>query len=378
MSCSRQIEEAHLRRALELAKKAWGDTHPNPMVGAVIIEGDQIVAEGFHSRAGEPHAEVVALRNLGRRPKPGAVLYVTLEPCSTHGKTPPCVDAILESGIRRVVVGTHDPNHAHAGRGLGKLRFAGVEVVKAEGELADECADLNLVFNHHVVTGEPFFALKLAVTADGKMAEKPGVPSAITGPEARADVMRWRRLFPAIAVGAGTVQADDPRLTARLPDDEWCPRRIILDGRLSSVPETGTLPKVYADEHRGNTLVVTGPATSNTEVRRSRLAEAGVALRELPLDASGHFSFVDLRSILVEETLTGVYFEGGPTVARRLIEEKALDYLFWYESPKRFPNPDALEAPPLSDFPLGEDARREIFGVEALLRGRLSFNAGDT
>ena len=377
MSRSKQNEEVYLRRALKLAKKGWGKTHPNPMVGAVIIEEDQIVAEGFHRRAGEPHAEVVALRNLGRHPKPAAVLYVTLEPCSTHGQTPSCVEAILEAGLRRVVVGARDPNHAHDGRGLDKLRSAGVEVVEAESELADECADLNLIFNHHIVTKEPFFALKLAVTADGNVAKRTGSPSTITGPEARTDVMRWRRLFPAIAVGAGTVQADDPCLTARLPDGEWCPRRIILDGRLSSVPETGTLPRVYADEHRGNTIVVTGPATSCTEVHRSRLVEAGVALRELPLDASSHFGLMDLRSILAEETLTGVYFEGGPTVARRLIEGKALDYLFWYESPKRFPNPDALKAPPLSDFPLTV-AYRETFGNDVLTRGHLNFNDGGT
>jgi diaminohydroxyphosphoribosylaminopyrimidine deaminase/5-amino-6-(5-phosphoribosylamino)uracil reductase len=189
--------------------------------------------------------------------------------------------------------------------------------------------------------------------------------------------MRWRRLFPSIAIGAGTVQADDPRLTARLPDGEWCPRRIILDGRLSSVPETGTLPRVYADAFREHTLVVNGPATSTTEVRRSRLVEAGVALRELPIDESGNFRIADLRVLLAAENLPGIYFEGGPMVARRLIEEKVLDYLFWYESPKRFPNPDALKAPPLSDFPL-KDACRETFGGDVLTRGHLDFNGHGT
>jgi len=355
--------------ARELACRAWGDTHPNPLVGCVIVEDGEIVAEGFHARAGEPHAEAMALASLGRAPKPGATLYVTLEPCSTHGRTPPCVKAILEAGIRRVVVGTRDPNPAHAGQGLDQLRGAGVEVIEAEGERAADCADLNLIFNHHVVTDQPFFALKLAVTADGKMAEQPGTPSEITGSEARSDVMRWRRLFPAIAVGAGTVVADDPRLTARLPGSEWCPRRIILDGKLSSVPEKGVLPRVYSDEHRTLTFVVTTPGSSPS--RRELLVAAGVALHELPADSSGRFAFADLRAVCSAEGLTGVFFEGGSTVAHRLLEEQAIDYLFWYESPKRFDNEDAPQAPPRSSFSLS-DIRQISLGSDVLTRGHLS------
>ena len=361
--------EPYLRRSLELARKAWGETHPNPMVGCVIVEGGEIVAEGHHARAGESHAEVVALADLGRAPSADATLCVTLEPCSTHGRTGPCVEAILEAGFRRVVVGTLDPNPAHAGGGLDKLRAAGVEVIEAQGDLAAACADLNLIFNHQVVTGEPFFALKVAVTADGKMAEQPGAPSVITGPEARSDVMQWRRLFPAIAVGAGTVVADDPQLTARLPEGVWCPRRIILDGKLSSVPETGDLPKVYADQHRANTLVVTASGSSLS--RRAALAEAGVALRELPADGSSQFTFADLKALCAEEGLAGVYFEGGAEVARRLVDEQALDYLFWYESPKRFENEDAPNAPPLSAFSL-QSVRQVPFGLDVLTRGRCS------
>ena len=360
--------EAFLRQALQLAKKAWGDTHPNPMVGCVLVEDGEVVAEGFHARAGEQHAEIMALGHLGRSPKPGAALYVTLEPCSTHGRTPPCLDAILEAGIKLVVVGAHDPNPDHAGKGLEHLRNAGIEVIEADGETASDCLDLNLIFNHHVVTGETFFALKLAVTSNGKLAEASGTTSPVTGPEARADVMLWRRLFPAIAVGAGTVKVDNPKLTARFPESEWCPRRIILDGRLSSVPEDGDLPLVYSDEHRARTIVVTFPGSSPS--RRELLVEAGVSCRELPADSTGQFSFADLKALCSFEGLTGVYFEGGSNVAHGLLAEDALDYLFWYESPKNFENQDAPEAPPLSSFSLSQ--KRIIrFGADLLTHGHL-------
>ena len=369
-----EIEERHLKRALELAKKAWGETHPNPMVGAVIVENDELVAEGYHARAGEAHAEIVALDNLGRLPCPDAELYVTLEPCSTSGQTGSCVEAIIKAGFNRVVVGALDSNPVHAGRGLDKLREAGIEVCKVEGPLAEACLNLNLIFNYQIVRKQPFFALKLAVTKDSKIAEHHGQSSVITGEEARADVMRWRRLFPAIAIGAGTVVADNPSLTARLPSGDWCPRRIILDGKLSSVPETGILPNVYSDAFSESTLVVTGEASSDTDLRRVRLIDAGVTVHELPLDSGDGFSYSKLREILAEEDLTGVYFEGGAKVARQMLREKAVDYLFWYQSPKTFPNADAVEAPSLADFPLPEKVQSTKLGEDSLIRGFLNFS----
>ena len=368
------MDERYLGRALELAQEAWGETHPNPMVGAVIVEGNEIVSEGYHARAGDRHAEIVALENLGRPPRSDAVLYVTLEPCSTSGRTGSCVEAIIEANFRRVMVGTRDPNPVHAGRGLDKLREAGIEVSKIEGPLADDCLELNLIFNYQIVHNQPLFALKLAVTKDGKIAEQHGKPSVITGKEARADVMRWRRLFPAIAIGAGTVLADNPSLTARLPSGDWCPRRIILDGKLSSVPETGILPNVYSDNFSESTLVVTDEASSDTDLRRARLIDEGVTIRELPLDSRGSFSYSNLRDILADEDLTGVYFEGGAKVAHQMLREKALDYLFWYQSPKTFPNADAVKVPPLTDFPLPEKVQSTKLGEDSLIRGFLNFS----
>src|SRR5262249_17847975 len=159
-------------------------------------------------------------RALGRKPKNGATLYVTLEPCCTHGRTPPCTEAIVAAGITKVVAGATDPNPAHAGKGFEILRAGGVHVTS--GILARECADLNLIFNHWIVTGAPLFAAKSGVTLDGKVATRTGDSKWITGEAARANGHHWRRYFPAIAVGAGTVRADDPRLTARHGEAEWC------------------------------------------------------------------------------------------------------------------------------------------------------------
>ena len=178
-----------------------GNTHPNPMVGAVIVEQDQVVATGYHKAAGKDHAEVDALRNLGRQPASDAVLYVTLEPCCTHGRTPPCTEAILDAGIRQVYIGTSDPNPKVAGQGIQQLREAGVEV--HSGKLLEkQCRDLNLIYNHWISNSlSPLLAGKVATTLDGFTATRDKQSKWITSEQARQDVMRWRRLFPAIAVG---------------------------------------------------------------------------------------------------------------------------------------------------------------------------------
>ena len=204
----------HMERALQLATKGWGKTHPNPMVGAVILDQGLVRGEGYHLQAGDPHAEINALKQLDGNLSTEATLFVTLEPCSTHGRTPPCIDAIIQSGIKRVVVGAIDPNPQHAGRGLDRLRKAGVAVT--EGILSKECEDLNILYNYWIKCRSPLIAGKVATTIDGKLATRKGDSKWITGPQARMDVMRWRRLFPAIAVGANTVISDNPNLTSRM------------------------------------------------------------------------------------------------------------------------------------------------------------------
>lgn len=358
-----------MRRALEVARRGWGNTHPNPMVGALVVEGGEVVAEGFHEKAGEPHAEVNALRALGRKPKSEAALYVTLEPCSTHGRTPPCTQAIVEAGIRHVVAGATDPNPAHAGRGFDLLRAAGVEVTA--GVLAEECADLNLIFNHWIVTGRPLFAAKAAVTLDGKVATRTGDSKWITGEAARADGHRWRRLFPAIAVGAGTVRADNPRLTARHGGGEWCPWRFVFDGLLSTVTDK-SMPNVYTDEFRERTIVVTTQHGGQGYVRK--LNALGVKTWVLPA-ASPKVNFADFRRRCAEEGITGVYFEGGAQVMSELLQAREIDYLLTYRAPVLLADDKGksilrgLRTEALENAVRLERVRHETLGDDELMRG---------
>ncbi len=367
------FHEAYMRRALELARQGWGATHPNPMVGALIAEEGRIVAEGFHAKAGEPHAEIMALRALGRKPAPGATLYVTLEPCSTHGRTPPCVEAIIAAGIKHVVVGATDPNPRHAGKGFEVLRGAGVEVTA--GVLAADCTDLNLIFNHWIVHQRPLLAVKVATTIDGRIACRTGESKWITGELARADVMRWRRLFPAIAVGAGTVASDDPQLTARLPEGEWCPRRFVFDAALSTAT-LNPLPRLFTDAHRERTVIVTSDRQHSVVVRR--LVQLGVQVWQLPV-VDGAVEMAAFSERCAREGLTGVLVEGGSRLLSGLLRARAVDYLLSYRAPRLFA--DAASIPvatglrvelPTVGLRLAE-VRHAVFGDDQLMRGRVVF-----
>lgn len=363
------VHEGFMRRAIEAARRGWGDTHPNPLVGAVIVEDGVVAAEGHHARAGEPHAEINALRALGRRPKPGAILYVTLEPCCTHGRTPPCTEAILGAGIARVVVGATDPNPAHAGRGLDILRAGGAEVVT--GVLATECADLNLIFNHWIATGRPLFAAKSGVTLDGKVATRTGDSKWITGAAARADGHRWRRYFPAIAIGAGTVRADNPRLTARVGGAEWCPWRFVFDGLLRTVTDKA-MPGVYTDEFRERTIVVTTPHGGLGYVRK--LNAMGVQAWVLN-SSSPKVNFQDFRARCAQEGITGVFFEGGAQLMSELLQARELDYLLTYHAPVLFADDKGkailrgLRTETLAHAIRLEQVRHEVHGDDTLMRG---------
>jgi diaminohydroxyphosphoribosylaminopyrimidine deaminase/5-amino-6-(5-phosphoribosylamino)uracil reductase len=358
-----------MRRAIEVAKRGWGDTHPNPLVGALIVEHGEVVAEGHHARAGEPHAEVNALRALGRKPKAGATLYVTLEPCCTHGRTPPCTDAIAEAGIRHVVAGATDPNPAHAGHGFDILRAAGVEVTT--GVLAAECEDLNLIFNHWITTGRPLFAAKSGVTLDGKVATRTGDSRWITGEAARANGHLWRRYFPAIAVGAGTLRADNPRLTARVNGAEWCPWRFVFDGLLRSVLDKA-MPNVYTDEFRERTIVVTTPHGGLGYVRK--LNSMGVKTWVLG-GQSSKVSFADFRRRCAEEGITGVFFEGGAQLLSELLQAHELDYLLTYHAPVLFADDKGktilrgLRTETLANAVRLTRVRHEVHGDDSLMRG---------
>ena len=333
-------DERFMRRAVALARLGNGDTHPNPMVGALIVEDGKIVAEGWHKRAGTAHAERAALAALGRAPKPGAEMFVTLEPCSTRGRTGACTEAIIAAGgISRVVVGATDPNPAHAGKGFEILRAAGIDVVP--GVLADVCARLNPIFNRLITTGTPLFAVKTAMTLDGRTATRSGESKWITGAEARADVMRLRRYFPAIATGAGTALADDPALTARVPGEKIsCPAaRFVFDRRLRTLEKIGAL-RLFNDEFRARTVLVTTAEARVPAEAADALAARGIAV--WALDAENFWA--DFRSRCARAQLGGVLFEAGAELLGGLISAKAADYVYAYVAPKIFADPAARPA----------------------------------
>lgn len=356
-------DDRPLLRALELARRAWGDTHPNPMVGAVLVEEGRIVAEGWHARAGGPHAEVAALRALGRAPAPGAALHVTLEPCSTHGRTPPCVDALLAAGIRRVVIGTLDPNPLHAGRGVDLLRAAGVEVRLAEGATELACRRLNFLFNHGIVRRRPLVCLKVGRDAAGRTTPMPGARW-ITGEAARADVMRWRRLFPAIAVGAGTALADNPRLTARLPGDETCPWRVVIDpsGRLHRANHLHLVSDAFADRTR----IAYDPARAPAGYA-DWLASRGIIGWPLP---SGGFLPAVIAQV-AKEGWVGLMVEAGASLGQALLREQLLDHGLIYTAGEGQGDPCSTPWLP-NPLPL-EGVETVLLGADRLESGRWTY-----
>jgi len=367
------VHEGFMRRALVLARKGWGATHPNPMVGAVIVEAGEIVAEGFHEKDGAPHAEVMALHHLGRPPRSEAILYVTLEPCSTQGRTGACTAAIVKAGLTRVVAGAVDPNPAHAGRGFEVLRAAGVQVTS--GVLESECTDLNLIFNHWIVNRTPLIAAKAAVTLDGKIATRANDSQWITGELARADVHRWRRLFPAIAVGAGTVMSDDPMLTSRLGETVWCPVRFVFDGLLRTVVDKKQL-KVYTDEFKDRTIVVTTPHGGLGYMRK--LQAMGVQVWNID-SPTMRAPLAEFRRLCVEAGITGVFIEGGAQMISELIQARQLDYLFVYRAPILFGDDRAktvfkgLRTEKLEHAVRLDSVRHVSFGGDQLMHGRVVY-----
>ncbi len=336
-----------MRRALRLARRSHGRTSPNPMVGAVLVKADKVIGQGWHHRAGEPHAEIEALLDAERKgasPR-GATLYVTLEPCCTHGRTPPCTDAIKAAGIRRVVVAATDPNPAHAGRGFRILRRAGIQVTT--GVLADEAARLNEAFNHWIVHRTPFVTVKAAMTLDGKSATASGESKWITGEKARAEGMKLRQGADAILVGVNTVLADDPSLTLRqgprskvqgpgskLPAPRL--RRIILD----SQARTPLRAKVVSDEFAGLTTIVVG---RSVPAKRVQALEKRVNVFRAPLKRGR----IDLRWLLRRlgsENVTSLLVEGGGEVnASFLLGGLAQRVAFFY-APKILGGRDSRKA----------------------------------
>ncbi|MBP2644812.1 MAG: ribD [Firmicutes bacterium] len=313
----------YMQVALTLARRATGRTSPNPMVGAVLVKDGQIVGQGYHRKAGTPHAEVHALAEAGQNAA-GATLYVTLEPCSHYGRTGPCAKAVIEAGIKRVVVAMTDPNPLVAGRGLVLLREAGLEVV--EGIMAEEAARLNEVFIKWVSTGLPFGVLKTATTLDGKIATQSGHSKWITGENARQGVHELRDTYDAILVGIGTVLADNPALTTRLPQGGKNPTRVIVD----SFARTPLNAQVMCDGLAPTLIAVTEQAPrDNIAALQAKGAEVLVVpQKENRVDARALFR------ILGERAITSVMIEGGAEINASVLNANLVDKVYTYIAPK--------------------------------------------
>jgi diaminohydroxyphosphoribosylaminopyrimidine deaminase / 5-amino-6-(5-phosphoribosylamino)uracil reductase len=318
---ARALDATHMRRALALAERGWGHTAPNPMVGAVVVAGDAVVSEGFHARYGDAHAEVHALRDAEDRAR-GATMYVSLEPCTHTGKTPPCTEAILSAGIARVVVAVRDPSPVARG-GIERLRAAGLEVnVGVERERALE---LNAPFFNSLVSNRPWVTLKLAVSADGAVADPSGEHRWITGPDSRAYVHQLRANADAIAVGSGTVLADDPWLTVRdAAPPRVPPRRVVFDRRLRT-PPTSTLARTA----RETPTIVYTLGTAPSEMQRHALEAAGVHIDVTAHDLAG--AFRSLRA----DGVRALFVEAGPKLSGALLREGLVDRLVIFRSSLR-------------------------------------------
>jgi diaminohydroxyphosphoribosylaminopyrimidine deaminase/5-amino-6-(5-phosphoribosylamino)uracil reductase len=313
-------DRGYMRRALQLAAKARGRTAPNPMVGAVVVADGKIIGEGWHPRVGEPHAEVFALRAAGAAAQ-GATLYVTLEPCCHYGRTPPCTEAVLAAGIRRVVAAMIDPFPKVAGGGLARLRAAGLEV--ESGVLEGEAADLIRDYLKAVRSGLPWVTLKMATTLDGKIATRTGDSRWITGEKARAYVHRLRDWNDAVLVGIGTARADDPQLTAR-GRGQRSPVRVVVDARAELSPE-GYLARTA---HEVPVIAAVGEGSDATA-----LEACGVLVERLPL-REGRVELEPLLRRLVGRGVHSVLCEGGASVAGSLLDAGLVDEVIWFVAPK--------------------------------------------
>jgi diaminohydroxyphosphoribosylaminopyrimidine deaminase / 5-amino-6-(5-phosphoribosylamino)uracil reductase len=313
-----------MARCLELAAQYRGRTSPNPMVGCVIVDrAGHVIAEGAHRAPGTDHGEIDALRKIGHK-APGATLYVNLEPCNHHGRTPPCAPVVRDSGVARVVVGIADPIAEHTG-GIALLRGAGIELTV--GVLADECAHLNRGFLTWSGLRRPAFTLKAAITLDGKIATITGQSQWITGPEARDDVMRLRDAHDAVMVGIGTVLADDPRLTARVPGGRD-PIRIIIDTHLRTPSEAQLLPA-----QTGPRTILACSAHAPAE-REATLVARGAEVWRLPTHDNGRLDLHALTAPLAEAGITSVLVEGGGELHAYMLERGLADELVIYIAPK--------------------------------------------
>ena len=336
---ARPDDEKWMRRALELAGRARGQTSPNPMVGAVVVNNGRMVGEGYHHRAGESHAEVLALQMAGEAARE-AELYVTLEPCVHYGRTPPCLDAVLRAGVRRVVVAMTDPDPRVQGRGLAGLRRAGIAVT--EGVMEREARRLNAAYITYQTKLRPHVVWKAALTMDGKTATKAGLSRWITGEPARELVHQMRSEADAIMVGAGTVLADNPELTARLPGknvaDIRQPVRIIIDSHLRSPLSA----RCFSPELPGRTIIAAVEEAPPAKV--AAFEERHISVWQGPADKSGRVDLALFLSHLAQLEITNILLEGGATLAGSMFDRQLIDECRLFFAPLFFGGGGAIPA----------------------------------
>lgn len=361
------MDQQFMRRALRLAAKGRGWTSPNPMVGAVVVQAGEIVGEGYHRAAGGPHAEVHALRAAGSRAAT-ATLYVTLEPCNHVGRTPPCTEAVLQAGIRRVVVGMADPNPHVAGSGCERLRGAGVEVNC--GLLEEDCRRLNQAFIKFVTTGIPYVVMKTAATLDGRIAARTGDARWVTNDRSRRFGHRLRHDLDAILVGIGTVLADDPMLTARLGSRKCRqPIRVVLD-TLLRLPLDSRLVETARD-------VPVWVLCSNRadQANAQALEQAGVKV----LRVDERLGRVDPQAVLAElggRQVTGVLVEGGGRILGSFLDAALIDRGYFFFAPKILGDSDGIpmisgrRVERMNEALALHDLKTRRFGQDVLLSGR--------
>jgi diaminohydroxyphosphoribosylaminopyrimidine deaminase/5-amino-6-(5-phosphoribosylamino)uracil reductase len=330
MTSAADIDRRHLARAIEIAEQGRGRVSPNPLVGAVIADGEGPLGEGFHSELGGPHAEVEAIRAAGDRDLAGTTLYVSLEPCCHHGRTPPCTDAIRQAGITRVVVASDDPSEHACGRGLGILRDDGVEVVLDDSDLAGRARLLNQPFRKHARTGRPWVLFKSAMTLDGKVATRSGDSKWISGEASRRLAHLWRAECDAVAVGVGTALADDPQLTSRIADPGFeptrQPRRIVFDS-VGRLPLDGQLVR---DARRIPLTVVVSRAAPRSATNGLAAHGADVIV------ATGENETARVCSALDQLGASGVasiLLEGGPHLAGAFLDAGEIDEIRLFLAP---------------------------------------------
>ena len=319
-------DQKYMLQAIQLAKQGEGWTNPNPMVGAVIVKNGRIIGKGYHKKCGELHAERNAIASLTESAE-GATIYVTLEPCCHYGKTPPCTEAIIEQKIKRVVIGSRDPNPKVSGKGIKMLQEAGIEVI--EDFMREECDRLNPVFFHYITTKTPYVVMKYAMTLDGKIATKTGASKWITGEAARAEVQHMRHRYMGIMAGIGTVLADDPMLNVRV--EGWkSPIRILCDSGLR-IPLDGQIVK-SAGKYR---TIVAYADSENTEAKRKRLHEMGVETICCP-DENNQVDLKKLMKYLGEEGIDSILLEGGGTLNDSALRAGIVQEVQAFIAPKLF------------------------------------------